>query len=198
MNKATINALYFISGVAVGSAVTYFAIRKVLSEESSKKINEIRKFYDEKMKTINKIQKDICDEANAKNEKLVESLTEPSNNIDYTAAYVPKTGEVSYNDISKEVENDDVINVIGIEEFGIEPDYDAETIEYYREYELDENNKPVDILYDRMTGVFMEPEERFGPRIRDLLRTSGEECIYIQDTSIMLYTEIEIHDKWER
>lgn len=200
MNKAAVNALYFVGGAAFGSAVTYFAIRKSLSEESNDKVNEIRKFYNEKMKKINKIQKDICDEANSKNEKLVEALSASSSeeSTDYTTLYKPKTGEVSYSDISKEIKNDDVVQVIDINEFGIEPDYDAETIEYYKEYELDENNKPVDMLYDRLTGSFIDPDERLGPRIRELLRTTKEDCIYIQDTSIMLYTEIEIHDKWER
>lgn len=186
------NALYFGAGVIVGGIAAYFGVRGYCIDEYNKRVNSIREYYAKKIDELDTIRKDIVSLSNRHNEEKAHERNGEKRDINYNDVkiYRPTLGEVNHDYISNDVKTEGRSPVYILrgdeeDEFGNEPDYEADTLMYY---------KKSSILVDPITKSIVDPIERFGEEIFSELENTDAETIYIRDETVMLDTEIIITD----
>lgn len=191
MNIGVKCGLFFVGGVIAGVGATYLYFKR----QSDKEIEATRDYYIHTWKP--QLEKRLAEEYSVRtNEQQEKRVKDMSNKIskevertNYHEIYVPKTGEVTGEEVAAEVTGKNgAIYIIDINEFGSNPDYDAETLDYY--LTQGENG----LLYDNYTASTIDPMERFGESIVKTLKTTTETSVYIRDETIGMDYEIAIMD----
>jgi len=130
------NLLYLAAGAALGSTVTFFAVRKHFSDKAEHDIQEIRNYYAQKKLPEQEAEASAPDESiSEKVEQYIDILTSQN--------YVATAEDVKI--VVPETRNMPQIEVIDEDEYGNKEGYDAIlSYTYYTNGVLtDENNDPL-------------------------------------------------------
>jgi len=157
------NIMFAVGGALIGSAGTYFYMRKktedVINEEVNKEAAAIRKYYEEKLGLVGETVKE-----NAEKEQPKEDLDDEPNEPDYSK-YRTETVEIPDEVVTQEYEDPDFGRVRRITEEEYDEDFrfSKETLIYYEEDAVltDETDYPVlveDTIIDEALLDFEETD----------------------------------------
>lgn len=157
MNNVLSASLFFISGAAVASFITYKLVEKKFKDLADEEIESVREVYERKIKKLNP------DENEEKKPETDEKKVDTAVNVIKTNPYSSLVNNLGYSNNKKEEEdmaeaND--IEVIPPEDFG-EYGFKCESLTYYKDRVLTFDND------EKITNI----EKYVGP---DALNTFGE------------------------
>ena len=181
--RMSTNMFIFAAGAAIGSAVTWFCVKKYYEKIANDEINSMKEWLARRVEEQDKHDEDQSPDETA---EPAEEPEEESN--DDRAAYEEKVEQLSYNTYyrgpTKEVDDMDEPYVIKPEIFGEEDDYEEVSLTYYAD------------------GVLCDERDN---RIEDIAGTVGEDYAEhfgdYEDDSVFvrndrLKTDFEILKDW--
>lgn len=181
------NILYFVTGILVGSIVTYFVMQHLWNERLDRELESTAKFYERKVMEISNddaireggeeppVVSNTEPKAMVENAEEVDEYTEKIKNFGY--GFVPgKDNDRDVHFAEREFPKDDeVVYQIDAEDFFTDcADYDKISLQYYTEDHVfvDDQCEPIDDLM-RTIGIVDWPE-----------KDMEEDLIYIRNDSL--------------
>lgn len=161
----------FLSGAAMGAAVTWCCVRKKYEELAQEEIESVKEVFRKKESTGKEVQPSVSDEdADAADRKRYNDI-------------LKKEGYVNYSGNNTGERRDDAMKhkkpyVISPEQFGEEEDYDQVSLTYYADQVLaDENDE---IVEDVEEAIGFESLSHFGEYEDDsvFVRNDERKCDY--------------------
>lgn len=175
MNSTLSKVIIFAAGAAIGSAVTWKLVKGKYERVASEEIAEMREYYRKKQESVEVTNESVePEESIVKIDKVNRAEYENIANR-YSGSY--KSEEKGGED---DMEDDDKPYVIAPETFGEIDDYDTETLTYYAD----------GVLEDDQGHVIEDPDDLVGKDFADHFGEYEDDAVHVRNDKYHTYYEI--------